>query len=148
MYTVRQLMNEKADQTTFSVSPNDSVFKALQLMAEKDISAVVVHDGAQAQGIFTERDLLRKVILKNRSPRETKISELMSRDVITVGPSTSLETCMELMHEHRIRHLPIVEEGRLVGMVSMRDVVDAILASKEHRIHYLETTLSGQEYPK
>lgn len=148
MVTVRQLMNAKGSQDTHSVGPEDTVYTALQLMAEKNISAVVVSQGDQLVGIFTERDHLRKISLKDRSPRETQLQQIMSREMITVAPSFSLETCMELMHEHHIRHLPVVEDGRLVGVVSMRDVVDAILSTQQNRIQFLESTLTGTEYPK
>jgi len=148
MYTVRQLMQAKSYQQPYSVAPTDTVFRALELMADKNIGAVLVRDKEQILGIFTERDYLRKVILKGRSSRETAIQEIMSTDMITVSPSFSLEACMELMQQHHIRHLPVLEDDRLVGMVSMRDVVSAILAHKENRIEFLESYIMGREYRK
>ncbi len=146
MYTVRQLMQAKSNQQTYSVAPTDTVFRALELMADKNIGAVLVRDKEEILGIFTERDYLRNIVLKGRSSRETAIREIMSTDMVTVGPSFSLEACMELMQEHHIRHLPVMEDGRLAGIISMRDVVSAILAHKENRIEFLESYIMGREY--
>jgi CBS domain-containing protein len=148
MYTVRQLMQAKGDQQPYSVAPTDTVYRALELMADKNIGAVLVREKDEILGIFTERDYLRKVILKGRSSRDTQIQEIMSTDMITVSPSFSLEACMQLMQEHYIRHLPVLEDGRLVGLVSMRDVVNAVLTHKENRIEFLESYIMGREYRK
>jgi CBS domain-containing protein len=148
MYTVRHLMQAKSDQQAYAVPATETVYYALEVMADKNIGAVLVREKDEIVGIFTERDYVRKVVLQGRSSRDTPIKELMTTEMITVGPSFSLEACMELMQEHYIRHLPVMEEGRLVGMVSMRDVVSAILAHKENRIEFLESYIMGREYRK
>ncbi|MFM8319658.1 MAG: CBS domain-containing protein [Chloroflexota bacterium] len=148
MVTVRQLMKSKSNQKTYSVLPADTVYKALQVMAEHNIGAVLVREKDQILGIFTERDYLRKVILKGRSSNDTQIQEIMTTEMIMVNPDTTLEDCMELMHNHYIRHLPVLESEQVTGMVSMRDVIEAILTHKQKRIEFLEDYIMGREYRK
>jgi CBS domain-containing protein len=148
MITVRQLMKAKDDQTTYAVSPLDTVYRAIELMAEQNVGAVLVREKDNILGIFTERDYLRKVILQNRASKETPIQDIMTTEMITVTPETDLETCMGFMRDYRIRHLPVLENGRLVGMVSMRDVIDTLMAYKEKRIEFLEDYIMGREYRK
>jgi CBS domain-containing protein len=148
MYTVRHLMQAKSNQQAEVVSATDTVYRALEVMADKNIGAVLVRDKDEIVGIFTERDYVRKVVLQGRTSRDTQVQELMSTDMITVGPSFSLEACMELMQEHYIRHLPVLEDGHIICMISMRDVVAAILAHKENRIEFLESYIMGREYRK
>jgi len=148
MINVRQLMASKSQQSTLAVSPTDSVYRAIELMAEQNVGAVLVREKDQILGIFTERDYVRKVILQNRSSRTTQIQEIMTKDMLTVTPETSLEDCMALMCDHRIRHLPVLEGERLLGMISMRDVVDDLVAYKQKRIESLEEYILGREYRK
>ncbi len=146
MYTVRHLMQAKSNQPAYSVTVTDSVYQALELMAEKNIGAVLVQDQGHFVGIFTERDYVRKGVLQGRLSRATPVSDMMTTDMVTVEPSFSLETCMELMQEHWIRHLPVMEAGKIIGIISMRDVVAAILALKDNRIELLESYIMGREY--
>jgi CBS domain-containing protein len=130
------------------ISADDTVFSALQLMAAENVGAVMVESNDQIVGIFTERDYARKIILKGRCSLDTKLSEIMTHSMITVHPEQTLEECMALMTKWHIRHLPVMSEGRLVGMVSMRDVVQAILSMKEQQIEDLRSFIFGEQYPK
>ena len=147
MLTVRQLLQLKKDESTYSVSPQASVFDALKLMAEKNLGAVmVVDENNQMIGIFTERDYARKIVLKGKTSLETPINEIMTSEMVTVNPDQTLEECMNLMTRWHIRHLPIMEKGRLIGMVSMRDVVEILLSMKEGTIASLENYILGEGY--
>lgn len=147
MLTVRQLLQLKKDESTYSVSPQASVFDALKMMAEKNVGAVmVVDENNQMIGIFTERDYARKIVLKGKTSLETPINEIMTSEMVTVSPDQTLEECMNLMAKWHIRHLPIMEKGRLIGMVSMRDVVEILLSMKEGTIASLENYILGEGY--
>lgn len=148
MFTVKQLMQEKGDIGTYSISPQATVFEALKLMAERNVGAIAVVERGQMVGIFTERDYARKIILKGKCSLDTSLKDIMTTETITVQPETTLEECMALMSEWHIRHLPIMAEGRLVGMVSMRDVVQAILSKKDNTIENLENYILGEGYGK
>lgn len=148
MLSVQQLMQARAESGTITVSPEETVYHALMLMANHNTGAVMVVENGQMVGIFTERDYARKVILMGRCSLDTKIREIMTRELITVHPETTLEECMEVMTRWHIRHLPILSEGRLVGIVSMRDVVQAILSKKEETIQDLEKYIMGQGYTR
>jgi CBS domain-containing protein len=147
MLTVRQLLQLKKDESTYSVSPQASVLDALKMMAEKNVGAVmVVDENNQMIGIFTERDYARKIVLKGKTSLETPINEIMTSEMVTVSPDQTLEECMNLMTKWHIRHLPIMEKGRLIGMVSMRDVVEILLSMKEGTIASLENYILGEGY--
>lgn len=134
---VRQMLTDKAD--IYAVSPDDTVLSALHLMAEKNIGAVlVVADGA-LQGILSERDYARKMILHGKASRETTVREVMTRDVISVPLDWSCAQCMALMTEKHIRHLPVMDGGRLIGVVSIGDVVRAVLDEQKFTISSLES---------
>jgi CBS domain-containing protein len=148
MMTVRELLQVKNDENTYSVSPETSVFDALKLMAEMNLGAVMVVDKGQMIGIFTERDYARKVVLKGKTSLETQIKDIMTSEMVTVQLDSTLDECMNLMVHWHIRHLPIMEEGRLVGMVSMRDVVETIIAMKQNTIDSLENYILGEGYAK
>jgi CBS domain-containing protein len=148
MISVQQLMQARAETGTIMVSPDETVYHALMLMANHNTGAVMVVEDGQMVGIFTERDYARKVILMGRCSLDTKIREIMTRELITVHPETTLEECMEVMTRWHIRHLPILSEGRLVGIVSMRDVVQAIITKKEETIQDLEKYIMGQGYTR
>lgn len=148
MITVNQLMQAKAEANALVVSPDETVYHALMLMANHNVGAVMVVEDGQMVGIFTERDYARKIILMGRCSLDTKISEIMTREMITIHPETSLEECMALMTKWHIRHLPILLEGRLIGIVSMRDVVQAIISKKEETIQDLEKYILGQGYTR
>ncbi|MEJ2288748.1 MAG: CBS domain-containing protein [Deinococcales bacterium] len=139
---VRQLLQGKG-ASVWSVAPDDSVFEALELMAEKNVGALVVMEGDTLAGMFSERDYARKVILLGRASRDTAVRDVMSDHVVTVGPEKTVVDCMLAMTEHRIRHLPVVEEGRLIGLVSIGDVVKAIMSEQSFLIDQLQSYIQG-----
>ena len=134
--TVGHILRSKPD--VYSVSPDDTVYDALTLMAEKNIGAVLVLGGGEIKGIFSERDYARRGILQGHHSRETAVRELMTPDVIFVEPGTTVDGCMALMTDKRIRHLPVMEEGRLVGVVSIGDIVRAVVEEQQFTIRTLE----------
>jgi CBS domain-containing protein len=127
----------------FSVTPATPVFDALRLMAEKNIGAVLVMDGARLAGILSERDYARKVVLLGRTSRDTPVSEIMSSQVVCVEPATTAGECMALMTERRIRHLPVREADRVVGVISIGDVVRAVVEEQQFTIRQLESYVYG-----
>lgn len=142
MLTVKQLLHVKG-RDVWTVSGDTSVFEALQLMADKDIGAVLVTDDGRVVGIFSERDYARKVVLHGKSSKETLVREIMTTDVITVHPDQTIGDCMALMTNKRIRHLPIVEDDQLIGLVSIGDVVKAIIGEQEFMIGQLQQYIAG-----
>lgn len=138
MATVSHLISTKNDGTNYSVESTDKVLKALEIMSDANISAVMVTEDEKIIGIFTERDYTRKCELKDLSAKDTPVANLMTKEMLTVTLETSIDQCMELMKKYRIRHLPVIEDNAMVGMVSMRDVVDIILADRESAIKGLE----------
>jgi len=135
--TVRQMLSGRT--AVYVVGPDDTIFDALQLMADKNIGAVLVMSGEGIEGILSERDYARKVVLLGKASRETPVREIMTTDVISIDPGWTADQCMALMTEKRIRHLPVVEEGRLAGIVSIGDVVRAVVDSQRFRIASLES---------
>lgn len=147
MLTVRQILEAKG--TNFwAVPPSATVYEALQLMADKDIGALLVLDHERVAGIFSERDYARKVILKGRSSKETTVSELMSTPVSTVRSDQTIEDCMKLMTSRKYRHLPVVDGNTLMGVISIGDVVNALISSQKTTIRDLETFICGADYPQ
>ncbi|MGA9478404.1 MAG: CBS domain-containing protein [Desulfobacterales bacterium] len=142
MKTARDLLREKGTQV-YATSPDATVYDALQQMAEKNVGALIVFEGDRMVGLISERDYARKIVLKNKFSRETAVSEIMSRDVVTVAPDKNLEECMEVISEHRVRHLPVVEEDRVLGIISIGDVVKGIIDHKEFIIEQLEYYIKG-----
>jgi CBS domain-containing protein len=140
--TVRQLLQSKGSSVV-TVSPQATVFEALGRMADHDIGALLVTDGSGLRGIFSERDYARKIVLMGRLSRDTKVEEVMSADLVTVGPEATVADCMNLMTRHRVRHLPVLEKGMLVGVVSIGDVVKAIMTQQELMISELESYITG-----
>jgi CBS domain-containing protein len=145
MITVKDLLKSVATSTVV-VSPKDTVYRALQLMAENNVGSVVITEGGHMVGIFTERDYCRKVILMGRSSLNTPIEEIMTKKMISVRPDQPVEECLELMTKYHIRHLPVQDGEKLIGLVSMRDVMTMILSVKEDRIQRLENYIVGAEY--
>jgi len=142
--TVRQVLQDKGT-TVYTISPDDTVFRALEVMAEHDVGALVVVDAAGAVvGVFSERDYARKVILHGHASRELRVSAIMTSRVVTVSPDQTVADCMRLMTDHRIRHLPVVEDGRLVGLVSIGDVVKAVMSEQEFLIEQLQAYVTGE----
>ncbi|MEX0976168.1 MAG: CBS domain-containing protein [Woeseia sp.] len=142
MNLVSQLLDAKGHDV-LSVSPDASVLDAIRLMAEKGIGALAVMHGDELVGIVTERDYARKVILKGRSSEATPVRDIMSRDVTTTASGESVEKCMNLMTDLRIRHLPVVDDGRVTGIISIGDLVKAIIAEQQRAIEQLEHYISG-----
>jgi signal-transduction protein with cAMP-binding, CBS, and nucleotidyltransferase domain len=120
------------------IRPNATAFNALEIMAEKDIGALLVLDNEKLVGIFSERDYARKVILKGRSSKETSVGELMNREVFSISPKKSIQECMSLMTSTRGRHIPVIEDGKLIGVVSIGDVVNAIITTQKVEIEDLK----------
>ncbi len=143
MYEVRHVLARKGEQV-FQIGPAESVYRALEILAEHDIGALAVVDEGRLIGIFSERDYARKVVLHGLTSRQTMVRELMSPDPVTVGPDTPIESCMTLMTERRIRHLPVLSEGRLTGLVSIGDIVKMLLAEREGLIEELQGYIGGK----
>ena len=142
MKTVANILEAKGSEV-FSVAPGASVYEALQILADKNVGALVVMDGETLVGIISERDYARKVILVDRSSKSTSVSEIMSTAVSTVEPATSIEECMALMTERHFRHLPILEGDTLVGMISIGDVVKAVIADLAAMVEQLDNYIRG-----
>ncbi len=142
MKPVSELL-KKRDGTLWHVRPDDSVFAALELLAQHSVGALVVMDGACLVGVVSERDYTRKVALQGRSSRDTKVSEIMTAQVLTVTPRTGTRACMQLMSERKFRHLPVVEDGTVLGMISIRDIMDDIIATHEATIAQLENYIQS-----
>ena len=134
---VSQILKAKGNKI-WSIAPHETAYKALQLMSEKDLGALVVIDNGKVVGLFTERDYARKVILKGKSSKTTNVSELMTKEVLYVEPDTSVEDCMSLMTEKRVRHLPVMEKKNLVGVVTQGDVVKQLIADQKFENEELE----------
>lgn len=144
MTVVNQILKLKG-YDVWSVTPDTSVYDALQLMADKNVGAVLVVDGEKISGIFSERDYARKVILKGKSSRATLVSDIMTVDVVYVNADQSVAECMNLMTDNRIRHLPVrSSEGRLAGIITIGDVVKAIISEQELMINQLEGYITGK----
>lgn len=143
MSTVRHILERKG-QDVHSVRPDQTVLDALKLMAEANIGSVVVMTGDKVEGIFTERLYARKVFLEGKAAPTTPLREVMEANVTGVSPEHSTEACMELMTEKRISHLPVMREGRLVGLVSIGDLMKSIVDARESRINQLEEYVSGR----
>jgi CBS domain-containing protein len=143
MKNVADLLKSKPTRMV-SVKPEDSVLAAIKIMAREDIGAAIVMSGDRLAGIFSERDYARKIILKGRSSENTRVEEIMTANVVCVSPRAKSRDCMALMSEKNIRHLPVVEEGRVIGMVSIRDIVSDIIADQDFTISQLESYISGQ----
>jgi CBS domain-containing protein len=127
----------------FGVSPEDSVYAALVLMADKNVGALVVTKEDNLVGIISERDYARKVVLQGKSSRETFVRETMTSEPISVTPEQSIEECMEIMNNRHIRHLPVLAKGKLIGMITIRDTIKAVISEKEHTISQLENYIKG-----
>lgn len=143
--TIGSILRHKS-QEVWSVQPDSTVYDAIALMAKRSVGAVLVIGGSALVGIVTERDYARKVILQGRSSKETRVRESMTRGLVTTAPENSLDDCMRLMTDCRIRHLPVLDRGKLVGIVSIGDLVIAKIADQEHTIDQLHTYIASK-YP-
>jgi CBS domain-containing protein len=139
--TVRQVLRDKS--VVHAIAPGDTVYDALQLMASKNIGAVLVRSGEQIDGILSERDYARKVILLGKTSKETLVSEIMTTNVICVDPGWTADQCMALMTERHVRHLPVVEHDQLIGIISIGDVVRAVVDEQQFTISSLESYITS-----
>jgi CBS domain-containing protein len=139
---VKDILRSKGNHV-IAVSPQSSVLDALKLMAEKNVAGVLVMEGEKLIGIFTERDYARKIILKGKTSADSKISEVMVSNLITITPDNDLNDCMQLMTNRNIRHLPVVENGKLIGLISIGDVVRTIIEEQKDVIGHLEQYIAG-----
>ncbi len=142
MKTIRQLLEGKGHDIV-SATPSTSVYEALELMAEHNIGALLVLEADNLVGIFSERDYARKVVLKGKSSRGTVLGETMSKKLECIRPDQTIEDCMALMTDNRIRHLPVLENDQLVGVISIGDVVKAVISEQEFLIEQLENYITG-----
>lgn len=142
MKTVKEILHKKGTEV-WTVKPSDSVFDALRIMAEKDIGALLVTDDETIKGIVSERDYARKVILMGRTSPQTLVSDIMIDRVVCAAPNHTAQECMALMTEKRTRHLPVIDNGKLVGMVSIGDLVAAIIADQQFLIEQLENYITS-----
>jgi CBS domain-containing protein len=142
MTFVRQLLQGKPAEV-WTIGPQATVYEALELLADKNIGAVPVVEDGELIGMFSERDYARKVILRGKASRETAVRELMSHPVFRVGPEETIETCMALMTTQHIRHLPVIEHGQLIGLVSIGDILKTIIANQQVLIQDLENFIVG-----
>ena len=143
MKSVANILKSKANPSVYSIAPAASVFEALQLMAHKNIGALLVLDGGDIVGIFTERDYARKIDLKGRTSQQTMVREAMSSAVIVVDPAQTSDQCMALMTTRKLRHLPVVEGDQLLGLISIGDLVKDIIAEQQFIIGQLERYIVG-----
>jgi CBS domain-containing protein len=143
MTSVAQILKSKAAQTVYTIAPTATVFDAVKLMAEKNIGGLVVMEGEKVVGIITERDYARKIILMARSSKETAVRDIMTSSVLYVGPVQTSEECMALMTENRVRHLLVIDGGKLSGLVSIGDLVKDIISQQKFIIQQLEHYIKG-----
>jgi CBS domain-containing protein len=143
MATIKNILKEKGN-AVYSVSPNTPVFEALQMMSEKDVGALVVVESGRLVGIFSDRDYARKVILKGKSSKNTPVKEIMTSEVVTARPQQTIDECLALMNRTRIRYLPVQQGNELVGLISIGDVAQAIIAEQEKELENLENLGQGK----
>lgn len=141
-YPISSLLHHKGG-AVFSIAPEATVFEAIKLMADKNIGSLLVMSGGKLVGIFTERDYTRKIALQGKTSRETKVGEIMPRNIISVTPDDSVEECMRLMTENRVRHLPVVEGSQVVGVISIGDLVNWIISTQNAAIEQMEQYIAG-----
>ena len=142
MTTIAQLLNAKGKQI-WSVEPKATIFQALEIMSEKGIGALLVMEDGKLTGIFSERDYARKVILKDKSSKETPVGELMTKKVFYIDSQKTINDCMAMMTAKRIRHVPVIDDNQVMGIVTIGDVVKQIISEQEVTIHHLENYITG-----
>jgi CBS domain-containing protein len=143
MTTVAQILKSKRDKTVYTIAPTASVLEAIKLMAEKNIGGLLVLEGGNVVGVVTERDLVRKAFLMAKSTQDTPVLEIMTSEVMYVSLERTSEECMALMTENRFRHLPVLDQGKLAGLVSIGDLVKDVISEQKHIIEQLEHYIAG-----
>ncbi|MGB4344610.1 MAG: CBS domain-containing protein [Moraxellaceae bacterium] len=144
MKTVADILRSKANAQIYTIWPSATVLEALTLMADKGIGALIVMENDKVAGILSERDYARKIALMERSSYTTEVSEIMTSNVMTVSPGKTIEFCMELMTEKRLRHLPVLEDDKLIGLISIGDLVKDIISNQQSMIRQLEQYIRGE----
>ena len=142
MDNVGNILKQKGNQV-WSIGPEDTVYRALEILAEKNIGVLLVMEGQRVVGIFSERDYARKVILKGKSSAAMKVGEIMSKDVLYASPGDSVEKCMAIITENKIRHLPIMQDGKLLGMITSGDIINHIISRQKFEIQELKKYITG-----
>lgn len=142
MDNVGNILKQKGNQV-WSIGPEDTVYRALEILAEKNIGVLLVMEGEKVVGIFSERDYARKVILKGKSSAEMEVGEIMSKDVLYASPDDSVEKCMAIITENKIRHLPIMQDGKLLGMITSGDIINHIISRQKFEIQELKKYITG-----
>ena len=142
MHTLRQLLGSKTPEV-YAVAPGDSVIDAIRLMAEKGVGAVLVMDGARLAGIVSERDYARKIVLHGKSSADTSVRDIMTADVVTVNPHQTVEQCMQIVTDHRIRHLPAVDDGEVNGVISIGHLVKAVIEDQQVQLDQLQRYIAS-----
>jgi len=142
MRRVKEILADKGNDI-WSIGPDETVYDAIHLLAEKMIGALLVLEGDALIGVISERDYARNIILKNKSSRDARVKDIMTTDVITVGPDEGVSECMKLMTNKRIRHIPVLRDGKLIGVLSIGDLVRAVIAEQQSTITDLEKYISG-----
>jgi len=140
--TIQEILAQKGT-AVWSISPDATVFDAIQLMADKNIGALLVTEKDKVVGILSERDYTRKVVLKGKSSKQTAVKEILSGDIIHVTPNHTVDDCMRLMTEHRVRHLPVLEGSRIAGIISIGDLVNWIITAQHNTIQQLQSYIAG-----
>jgi CBS domain-containing protein len=143
MSTVAHILKSKVEQSVYTIAPDATVFEAVQLMAEKNIGALVVMENQRMVGMITERDYSRAIVLMARSSKATAVREIMTTQVMYVLPEQTSAYCMGLMTEHRLRHLPVIDRGKLIGLISIGDLVKDVISEQERTIQELQQYISG-----
>jgi CBS domain-containing protein len=141
--TIRSILNQKSSDEVFSISPEATVFEAIQIMDAKNVGALLVTQGEKLVGIISERDYTRKVVLRGKQSRETKVAEIMSTNVTVTHPREPVATCLRLMTDKHIRHLPVLDGDRVVGVISIGDLVKHVISCQEAAIAHLENYIHG-----
>ncbi len=142
MDNVGNILNQKGNQV-WSIGPGETVYSALEILAEKNIGVLLVMEGERVVGIFSERDYARKVILKGKSSVQMKVEEIMSRNVLYASPGDSVEKCMAIITENKIRHLPVMQDGKLLGMITSGDIINHIISRQKFEIQELKKYITG-----
>jgi CBS domain-containing protein len=143
MRSVKDILQEKGSHV-YVISPDTKVYEALQMMADKNVGALMVMEGDTAAGLISERDYARKIVLKGKFSKDVPVHEIMTADMVRIGPDDDVEVCMELMTDKRVRHLPVFKNDRLIGIISIGDIVKAIIEHKEEIIEQLENYIKGK----